>query len=327
MQITTLIPAYKPQYLIDLLTCLRYQTVKPSRVIFSDDSPDRSFMAMLTTEPLKTVVSDLNIDVVQGPRAGGYNNFRHLLKIYRTQVERKTDLFHLLLDDDIIFPSFYEEHIKVHQTGNLPCVLSRRWAALESGLPIQDDLPVPPIIRDNAYRVLGLTAEVLFAQTVGASRNWLGEFSNATFREVMAAPLEDTQMAGISYAGLEDLGGFLKASLQGPIGYIQDHLGSFRQNSAQNSANPMGRPLKLAFLAYISLAIAGRNLNVLNPDQSKLAIQQACVFILQHYQQEKDMQEICAVLSKLLADEPNAELAFLNLWQIFSIPPAQPLPA
>jgi hypothetical protein len=327
MHITTLIPAYKPKYLIELLTCLRHQTVKPRRVIFSDDSPDRAFISMLTTDPLKSLVADLNIEVVQGPRMGGYNNFRHLLNIYRAQIERKTELFHFLLDDDVIFPHFYEQHLKAHQSADLKCVISKRWTSLESGQPIRDDSPVPDVVANSPHRAMVLTAPMLFTHTVGLSKNWLGEFSNATFKYDMAKELDDTSMDGISFAGLEDLGAFLKASLLGGVAYIQDHLGFFRQSAEQNSANPMGRPLKLAFLAYISLAIVARNQTFLSDEQSRQAIEKASLFILHHYQQEADMRDMCAALTRLLIDGEKAELDFLAAWKIFSHAPAQPLPA
>ena len=318
MRFTTLVPAYKPKYLIELLTALRHQTVKPAKIIFSDDSPNQAFVALLTAEPLKSLVADLNIEVVPGPQSGGYNNFRHLLKIYSSQTAGPTELFHLLLDDDIIFPTFYERHLEAHQSANLQCVISRRWTAMESGQPIRDDLPVPSVVLKSTHRMLALEANMLFAHTAGAGKNWLGEFSNATFRAEMAVELDAPQMAGISFVGLEDLGGFLKASLLGPIGYIHDHLGFFRQSSEQNSANPMGRPLKLAFLAYISLAIAARKLNVLSVSQSADAVQRTCLFIQQHYGQEQDMAEICALLPHMAVGEPGAETEFLQQWKVFS---------
>lgn len=321
MRITTLIPAFKPQFLIELLTCLRHQTVKPAKIIFSDDSPENAFVSMLTNEPLKSLVMDLNIEVVVGPKRGGLANVRQLLGMFREQVvEEDKEIFHFLFDDDIIYPSFYERHLQAYQSANLKCVVSRRWNALESGQPIRDDLPIPIVVANSPHRVLALDAPMLFAHTVGSSKNWLGEFSNATFKADMAAQLDDNSLAGISYAGLEDLGGFLKASLLGPVGFIQDHLGYFRQSATQNSSNPMGRPLKLAFLAYIALAIAARNLQVLSPEQSKQAVQRASLFILQHYQQEIDMHEICAVLHRLYVDPEKVEADFLATWKIFSSP-------
>jgi hypothetical protein len=321
MQFTTLIPAYKPKYLIELLTALRHQTVKPAKVIFSDDSPDQSFLSALNADLLKSLIADLNVEVIPGPRCGGYNNFRYLLKRYHAQADGATELFHLLLDDDFIYPNFYEQHLQAHKSAVLPCVVSRRWAALESGQPIRDDLPVPVAIATHPYRQLALDADILFAQTVGASRNWLGEFSNVTFRAFMAPELVDTTMAGIEYSGLEDLGGFLKASLHGPIGYINNFLGSFRLSATQNSANPMGRPLKLGFLAYISLAIAGRRLGHLGPEQAAVSIRNTCAFIWQHYRQEADMADFCALIPRLSVGELDAEADFLKGWSKYSVLP------
>lgn len=312
MKITTLIPAYKSKYLVELLTSLRYQTVKPARILFSDDSPKQDFMAMLNSEPLKSAVADLMIEVVPGPRTGAYNNFRHLLKIFNGA----TDLFHFLLDDDIIFPSFYERHLVAHSMGQLPCVISRRWTALESGVPM-DDLPVPQAVTDHPQRMLSLDADLLFQRTVGLGMNWLGEFSNATFRSELADEVADSRMDGISFAGLEDLGAFLRASLRGPVGYINEHLGCFRTSPEQNSANPMGRPMKLAFLAYIALAIAAHRLGLFTTKQCYAVLERVSPVIGYHYRSELDMVEICALMPRLASGDSEAISEFLALWDVF----------
>jgi hypothetical protein len=317
MQITTLVPAYKPKYLIELLTALRHQTVKPARVIFSDDSPDQAFVAMLNSAPIKNAVADLKIEVVAGPRSGAYNNFRQLLRLYQDQPGGPTELFHLLLDDDIPYPSFYERHLHAHGQVALGCVVSRRWTALESGQPMRD-LPVPPAIAQHAQRMLMLGSELLFAQTAGVSSNWLGEFSNATFSAAMAAELDDPSMDGICFTGLEDLGAFLKASLRSQLGFINEHLGYFRTSAEQNSANPMGRPLKLAHLAYIALTLAGRQLGKLPPGQCALNLASLCPIIVQRYGREADMAELCALMPALAAAEAGAEADFKALWYVYS---------
>jgi hypothetical protein len=317
MEYTVLIPAYKPKYLFDLLVSLRHQTKRPAAIIFSDDSPVQSFATLLEADPLMSIVSDLNIKVIPGPRNGAYNNFRNLLQFYIDQKESKTELFQLLLDDDVIYPTFYERHLLAHQSLNASCVISRRWAALENGQPFRDPLPLPSVIASHSNRLLSLDADVLFKHTVGERKNWLGEFSNTTFRADMASELLESAMLGISYAGLEDLGGFLKASLHGPVGFINEHLGFFRSSAEQHSANPMGRPLKLAFLAYISLTFIGRNLGKLSKDQVLASLQQICPFILHHYGKEMDMFEICQILPLLADGSPEAELKYLQLWDQF----------
>jgi hypothetical protein len=314
MQFTTLVPAYKPKYLIELLTALRHQTVKPARVIISDDSPDQAFVATLQNEAIRNAVADLNVSVLPGPRSGAYNNFRRLLQLFG---EQPTELFHLLLDDDIPYPSFYERHLQAHSSGAVHCAVSRRWTALESGQPVRD-LPVPPAVATHPQRLLGLDARVLFTQTAGMSANWLGEFSNATFRASMAAELDDPSLDGICFTGLEDLGAFLKASLHGPLGYINEHLGYFRTSGEQHSANPMGRPMKLAHLAYVALAIAGRRLDQLTAPQCANVLAALCPLIPQRYGAEQDLAALNPVLLRLAGGEAAAEPEFLALWQDYS---------
>ena len=321
MRVTTLIPAYKPKYLVELLTCLRHQTVKPARIIFSDDNPQGAFTHALGSEPLKSLVADLNVEVIQGPRNGGYNNFCHLFRYFSALPDR-TELFHVLLDDDLIYPTFYAEHVRAHQMATVACVISRRWGAIESGQPTRDNLPVPQAIANNSLHIMGLSADVLFQHTVGAGMNWLGEFSNATFRAEMALELVDTVLAGISYAGLEDLAAFLKAGLRSHVGYINSYLGAFRYSSEQNSAQTMGRPLKLAFLAYIALAIAGRNLGRLTVGQCRTLIGVVSATIELHYKEQEDMRDLCSLMPALRTNSAANELEFLRQWHTYSRSPS-----
>ncbi|MBY0454756.1 MAG: glycosyltransferase family 2 protein [Burkholderiaceae bacterium] len=313
MKITTLVPAYKPKYLFELLVSMRNQTVKPEKIIFSDDSPDQSFIYILNGDQIKEVTADLNIEVIPGPRSGGWNNFRHLMRIYAG----KTDIFHIQLDDDICYPNFYEQHLKAHAIGYVPCVISRRWTAMESGQPLRD-LGVPSAISDHPQRMLSLDANLLFTHTVGMSANWLGEFSNATFRSDMVPELDDASMGGISFSGLEDLGGFLKASLKAPVGYINEHLGYFRTSAEHNSANPMGRPMKLAHLAYVALAIGCRRLGYISSEQERAIVSALCPIIKQRYFLEEDMKEFCDLMPFLEINSRNSEDLFIEMWGKFA---------
>lgn len=314
MQFTTLIPAYKPQYLFELLTALRHQTVKPARVLIADDSPDQSFIAALTGTPLAAAVADLNVQVVPGARSGAYNNVRHLLALFRQQ---PTEMFHLLLDDDIPYPTFYERHLEVHALGVTTCVVSQRWTALESGQP-RGTLSLPEAITRHPQRVLSLDAAMMFEHLAAQSRNWLGEFSNATFRAMMADEVAEARLAGISLAGLEDLGAFLLSSLHAPIGFVNEFLGYFRTSPTQHSAHPMGRPLKLAYLAYVALALAGERVGQIHPDRLAASLERLCPLVMHNYGGQADMAEILPWLPGLARREPEAEAGFLRAWEIFS---------
>lgn len=317
MTITTLIPAYKSKYCLELLISLRHQTVKPKKIIFSDDSPDQEFIKFLSSEAINNVTADLNIEVVPGPRTGAWNNFRNLIDLHLQQPNGPTEFFHILLDDDIIYPRFYEKHLEAHHSTILSCVVSRRWTTLESGQPIEDNLPVPDAVSTYPDTKLILNSEILFPHTIGTSTNWLGEFSNATFRSSLAKEIANPVMAGISYVGLEDLGSFLKSSLYAPVGYIKEFLGGFRKSPHQHSANPMGRPLKSAFLAYMALAIAAKNLGKLTNAQHNYAILRVSYFILENYNKEEDMQMLCQTMLNFINFDTNAEEKFLNEWNRF----------
>lgn len=306
MRIATLIPAYKPAYLTDLLVGLRHQTVKPSLIVISDDSPDQAFVQQLSSEPLKSVLADLPLEVIPGPRSGAYNNFRHLMQVWAG----RSELVHLLLDDDVIYPEFYARHQAVHSMGRFNVSVSRRWTALENGQPT-GKLNPPAVVDQSPQRMLAIQSPSLFASTVAVSSNWLGEFSNAVFRAEFVPQLDSPTLDGIDFTGLEDLGAFLKASLDAPLAYINEYLGYFRTSANQHSANPMGRPMKLAHTAYIGLAIAARRIGQITPDASATVLAGLCPTVVARYGKEADLSAINATMLPLGRGEEGAEAAFL----------------
>lgn len=312
MNVTTLIPAYKPHFLFDLLHALRFQTVKPRRVIISDDGPDLAFIRQLEDPTLKAAVADLHIETMVGPHTGGWTNFQHLL----TQWNGDTELFHVLLDDDYLYPDFYERHLVAHASGDFNCSVSRRWTARETGQPL-DDLPMPQAIAGHPNRMISLDPDVLFGHTVGLSRNWLGEFSNAVFRTDFRHELLEGRIAGISYRGLEDLGSFLKAGADKPLAFINERLGYFRQHANQNSAQPFGRPMKLGIVGYLALGIAAHRIGRLTDAQLSRQLAEAGTAILSYYHAQEDLAEICRTIPALAASEPGAQEAFLKAWETY----------
>jgi hypothetical protein len=311
MNITTLVPAYKPKYLVELLTALRHQTVKPARILFSDDSPGLEFTRLLGTGPIRELTAGLAIEVVEGPHTGGWPNFLHLLKVW----DGSTELFHFLLDDDLIYPNFYERHLFAHTSTDTLCSVSRRWTSLENGQPLRD-LTLPEVVAKHPHRVLSLPPEVLFATTVARSSNWLGEYSNAVFRAGFAPEVFATSLDGISYIGLEDLGAFLCASLARPVTFLNENLGSFRTNPEQHSAQPMGRAMKMAHLAYLALAIAARRIGRMSDAECAGALANLCPVVVQRYGGEADMAGFCALMPRLAGAGEAAEREFLDLWRV-----------
>ncbi|GAB6847211.1 glycosyltransferase family A protein [Paraburkholderia sp. A1RI_3L] len=312
MTITTLIPAYKPKYLNELLIALKHQTLKPARIIVSDDSPDGAFLAALQSEPLKSATADMNIEVIQGPRAGGIENCRHLLRTWNGA----TPLAHLLFDDDVIYPEFYAFHAAVHAGGSFDCSVSRRWTALESGQPVSQ-LPRPDAVVQHQQRVFSLPPELAFALTVPACNNWLGEFSNAVFTRDAANLLLDTTLAGISYVGLADIGLFLTASLRKPLCVINDPLGYFRLSPQQITQQTTSHAYKLAVLAWAALGVAGQRLGKLQHEQAAQCYRTVDALIATRMADVADMAPFSALMRELAAGVPGADDRFLGQWHAF----------
>lgn len=313
MQITTLIPAYKTKYLAELLTGLLTQTRPSERVIVSDDSPDGSFGALLREGPLARFASRLPLEIHAGPRAGAYENFKHLVKLWGGQ----TELVHIHLDDDVIYPDFYAQHRLAHATGDsISCSVSARWTANEKGQPIEG-MPIPDGIFHAQARMMSVGPMALISSTVPYCQNWLGEFSNCVFRAEHAGLLSDTQFGGVSYAGLWDLGFFIAASLRQPLAYIQDRLGYFRAGGEGHSAQVNGKHMKAAHLGYAALGVGLERLGRMNEAQARLCYDGIASALAARYGGQEDMQPFAALLARMARGDADARDAFVDAWQAF----------
>ena len=313
MKITTVIPAYKSKYLIELLGALVHQTESPDRIIFSDDSPDRSFTYILNNDPVKSLVAHLNISVIQGPRRGAHANWAQCIQAWGGE----TELLHILCDDDIIYPQFYARHKQAHRMGTFSSTVSRRWYANETGQPVLHSLNVPDAVANHPQRMLSLDANLLFATTVANPGNWLGEVSNTVMRAEVANFIVQREYQGVSFAGLEDLGAFICGALTSPLCYINEHLGFFRQSAHQNSAQTMAAPIKCSILAFIALSILGYRLGQITAEQRQSSLTAVSQNVLWHYRDEVDTEAIRAALPALLMGAPGAEDHYLKIWGEF----------
>lgn len=312
MHVTTLIPAYKTKYIVELLTGLVTQTVLPARVVVSDDSPNGEFGALLRSPALALAMRKLPIEIHQGPRAGAYENFKHLVRLW----DGSTELCHLMLDDDVLYPDFYMRHLMAHATGRHPCSISARWCANERGQPLEG-MPIPKAVWFSNDRTLLLDATVLFSTTLPECQNWLGEFSNCVMRKEAADLLFHPEFGGVSYAGLWDLGAFLAASLINPVAYIQDRLGAFRAGGEGHSAQMMGKHMKAAHLAYGALALGARRIGRLGVEETRRAFVGLHGALLSRYAQEADVAPFIDIMRRMSEGDEAAEREFLPLWDAF----------
>lgn len=311
MNVTTLILATRPKFLPQLLTALKSQTHRPARVIISDDNPEQPFVAAVRGIANTPLARDLNLQVVTGPRKGGLNNTRHLLEVWGGQ----TELFHLLCDDDLIYPEFYSWHVAAQKAG-FRCTVSRRWSTDEHGQPI-GILNEPNEIRGSAQALISVSAEQLFPAVVPAANNWLGEISNVVMHRDLADLYRDLSFEGIRYDGLDDIGTFLRASTRQPIAIITHFLSMFRQHADQNTGNQNRRIIKLGHVAWIALAISSQRAGLLTPEQAQQCISSVAHHTVLKYAAQPDMAEICATLTRLAKNEAGALDAFLECWARF----------
>jgi len=312
MQITTVIPAFKPKYLNELLTALHHQTVKPTRIIISDDSPNGAFKAALQSEPLKSATQAMNIEVLDGPRQGAFANCRHLLKAWNGA----TPLVHFLLDDDVIYPLFYERHTIAHASGKFDCTVSMRWTAIESGGPVAQ-LPRPDVIAQHQHRILSLEPDFVFATTIPQCNNWFGELSNAVFNHEVADLLAEPRMEGISFEGLGDIGFFLSASLKKPLGYLNEPLSYFRTSPTQTTQQIASHDFKCGLMAWIALALAGKRMQKVQPQQAAQCFAQIGAALQHRYPADQQMAQFCELASAMARGDAHAEARFVDAWHAF----------
>lgn len=317
MELVTLIPAFKPQYLPELLNALRLQTRPSERIVFADDSPDRRYGQTLMSPAFAALRAGLPIELHDGARAGSaYPNVLRLLDLWGGS----SRLVHLMLDDDVIYPRFYEQHLFAHAATRLSCSVSARWSATENGLPMSA-LPVPSAVARHPARMLALDDSAVFATTAADCRNWLGEFSNAVFHRDAVCVLREPRLGDVSFGGLWDLGAFMAASLLAPLGYLQDHLGYFRTGGPSNSSDRAGPYVKGAHLGYAALALGGQRIGRYSEEQARRVYGTLAQALRQRFPGEPDMREFAAILERM-ADpacewHADSEAEFRMAWNLF----------
>ncbi len=307
--LTTLIPAYKPDFLEETFLGLATQTWRDFRVVVSDDSPDGAIAALLRGGRLEPLLRTLHVTLVQGPRLGSMNNIRHLLALWNGG----TPLVHVQLDDDVAYPDFYREHVRLHGKAALGASVSQRWITRPDGRP-GSTLPVPDFIDNADARAMLVPADLLFRSTVPRCENWLGELSNMVFSAAGAQRLVATEMAGWNYYGLGDVGVLLDIVRDLPVAYLRDHLSGYRSSPQQTSANVHSYPLRCGFLAWVALALAAWREQRIGDQELLQAVSltlQRCIAV---FGQQGPMQPFYSLVSGM-TDLASFEAGFAVLWQ------------
>ena len=248
--LTTLIPAYKPEYLGEVFLGLRRQSLRDFRVILSDDSPGGVIAEMIHAGHFGPLTTELNLLVVRGP-GNARRNHEQLLDRWAGQ----TPLLHFHLDDDVIFPNFYRAHAAAHASGEFCATVSQRWLSQTDSRPAWD-LPLPAFVNDSLLRAVPVSAQQLISSTLPTCENWLGEFSNIVLSAAGAAHYPRPPVDRLSYYGLMDIGALLAAVSVQPLLFLRDHLGVFRQHAQQSTRTTLrSHGHRVAMLVWATYAL------------------------------------------------------------------------
>jgi len=228
---------------------LQRQTCRDFRVILSDDSPDAEISALLRGGHFDAVTRGLEIELVRGPGHARLN-FTSLIDLWAG----RTPFVHLQLDDDVIFPDFYREHLDAHAGGRYSVSASRRWIANADGRPLHG-FDLPACITASPLRRVPVDAQALFQSMVPACSNWVGEFSNMVLSAEGARHWPRPPASGLSYYSWMDVGFLLSAVRHAPMVYLPDHLSLFRSHPRQTTQQMNNHGGRVSSMGWVTCAL------------------------------------------------------------------------
>lgn len=304
--ITTLIPAYKPTFIDELLISLVTQSFKQFKVIISDDSPDQVVTAVIKSKQLAHITQQLNLEIVTGPQSGGFSNIYHLVRTHANDSE----FFHLLFDDDVIYPTFYESHLREHMAKRSLVSVSPRWTANETGQPIAQSMDY---VTSQALSQ-SFSAHNIAKHMVAIGTNKLGEFSHFLYRKEAANILLNPTIDGISYFGLDDIGSIVHATIEQEGIWIPQALGFFRTHKHQNTQNTQNDTIKCAHFAWIALAISCLERGWITEPQAWQCIRKMQGKIQMRFSQDALGIKMLEVIANHLNHFHEFKQAFLGIW-------------
>lgn len=253
-RITTLIPAYKPDFLAEALDGLRRQTVRDFQVVISDDSPGAQITHMLRDGRFGAATQGLHLTVRRGP-VNARRNHQQLVEHWAASPS-PSPFVHILCDDDVVFPGFYEMHLKAHAAGRYAVSASARWLSQHDSRPAWE-LPLPEFVRSSDRRTVKVDTAQLMRSVVVPCDNWLGELSNMLWSAdgLRHWPLPPAE--GLSFYGMLDISAVLAAAAGSrlPVAFIHDHLSVFRQHGDQTTHTVGSHGHRVTMLVWAACAL------------------------------------------------------------------------
>jgi hypothetical protein len=248
-QLCTVIPLYKKEYFLITIKGVMAQTVLPGELRISDDSPSGFLINDINLQAaIRNSLPGVKLSCSRGPKIGPMSNIRQLLAF--ANLENK--YVHILLDDDLIWPNFYQSHLTYLRESNAKCSVSLRFFIDEAGSPIGSPA-VPEVITKSREKYVSLDYSLIARSAIPSLNNWMGELSNSVFDGASLLRLWNSP-ADFRAHGLEDIGTFIGFSKQQTAILICESLGCFRVSSSQNTQNKESDTWKAAVLGWVPLS-------------------------------------------------------------------------
>jgi hypothetical protein len=272
MEITTLIPAYRADFLSDALCGLAEQTYKNFKVIISDDSPGQNISKMIRNGAFSEYTKSLHITLIAGPK-DEIKNHNNLIRYWAGS----SHLAHVHHDDDYIFPNFYEKHVEAHRQNDILLSVSGRWFAKVDGIPCQ--APATPKFVSNAQpQFQKLNSSEIIKSLLLNTRNWMGEVTNMVISS--KAWKYDPFIPDLTdpYHGLTDVSLVIKCAVAGRIAYTLEKNGVYRIHEQQGTMDTGSKKWIIPRLCWVSYCLQAWKDGHLSESECIIALESALRF-------------------------------------------------
>lgn len=305
MEITTLIPAYRVDYLSDVFRGLAGQSYKNFRVVVSDDSPGQKISEAIRSGAFAEHTQSLHITLLKGPQNEAKNH-NNLLKYWAAS----SPLAHIHHDDDYILPNFYEKHVDAHKKNDILLSASGRWFAKADGIPCHAPATAEFLV-DAAQQFTTLNSSEVIKSLLLRTRNWIGEVTNMVISSKSWKHNPCIPDPPDPYHGLTDVSLVIKCASAGTIAYTPERYGVYRLHQQQGTMNTRSRKWIIPRLCWISYCIQAWKDEHLSDSECVMALESALRFCASEL---KDNQTWVALQSKLLHSDSSLN-TFANIFE------------
>jgi hypothetical protein len=272
MEITTLIPAYRHDYLIDVFRGLSEQTYKNFKIVISDDSPEQIISKMIRDGKYAEFTKYLHITLMNGPHDEGKNH-NFLMNYWAGS----SPLAHVHHDDDYILPTFYEKHVEAHKQNEILLSASGRWFAKADGIPFHSPLAAEFLLHTPQEFIILNSSDVISSLLIN-TRNWIGEVTNMVISSKAWKYKPFTPDFTDPYFGLTDMSLIIKCAAAGKIAYTTEICSVYRIHSQQGTMKTESNKWIIPRLCWVAYCLQAWKDGHLSEKECKSGLNSAMQF-------------------------------------------------